>query len=97
MYSSILLDIVTRELRDTGYDQRESRFPDNIISTCLYWSKYCLIVDILQDEDECCITSKQLSCIYAYYEDDVEEVAMEIVGLLKNIINDPKNNKILSL
>lgn len=97
MYSSILLDIITRELRDTGYDQRECLHFGEIRTTCLYWSKYCLIVDILKDEDECCITSKTLSCIYAYYEDDVEEVAMEIVGLLKNIINDPKNNKILYL
>lgn len=82
--SSVLLQIIEKELKDTSYDRRDSIAFDNIKITTLFWKRSGLIVDVLLDENECSLASKTLSHIFSFDIDDVEEVAMEIVVMIKN-------------
>lgn len=85
------IEIIEHELRDTNYHKSESIWPDDIRVICYYWASHTIIFDILPDENECSLTTKTLSRIYAYYPDDFEEVALKVSHLIYNILKDPKN------
>lgn len=82
--SSIFLEIIERELKDTSYIRTDSTSFDNIRIITLFWGKSSLILKILLDENECCLTGKNINYIFTFYIDDVEEVAIDVVKMIKN-------------
>lgn len=87
---SSFLEIIRNQLQGTNYYLSESVWPDDIRVICLYWSSHNIIFDILPDENECCLTTRTISRVYAYYPDDEKEVALEVSNLIYSIL-DPKN------
>jgi hypothetical protein len=81
--SSLFLQIIQTELKNTNYDLKYSTMFDDLRVVTLFWEKSGLIMDLLLDGDECILTTPNTGYIFVFYEDDIEEVALDVVKIVK--------------
>ena len=86
--SATFIQLLEKGLQNTNYDKRYSRNMDINLCTFFWSCKNKVIVDVLIDEMECCVTSGEINNIYVFYDDDLQVVADDVIHVVKKQLID---------